>query len=393
MNIRKMILREMLERKYRLFSTVFGIMAGIAGVVGINSVVQGTGRALSAELEKLGFNLLLLPKSSSVQSYYSADQQDGYLPESYVQRLAHSGLHGMNLLSPKLSGKIRLRGREYILTGVFPADGLQQKAAATPFFDADPAGGQAAPPQVKTPDRLIHTLRPEQLIAGHRAAARLGLRQGGQIQIRGHRLTVRKIAAETGTVDDDRLFVHLKLAQKLLNKPDLLSVIEIVGCCDRIRTGLIPHLDRLVPQARIVTIRQIVDTQLKTNRLISSVADILLLVVLLTAGAGIANTTAANVHERRREIGILMALGMKRRAVLFLFLGKALLSGFAGGLGGYICGTAAAMMLAPAGVPVAPDPAQLLPAVGAAVAAAFFAGIIPAARAAALDPSQAFREG
>jgi putative ABC transport system permease protein len=107
-----------------------------------------------------------------------------------------------------------------------------------------------------------------------------------------------------------------------------------------------------------------------------------------------ANYMYANVYERRKEIGTLMALGAGSGIVLKLFLLKALLLGLAGGIGGYLLGTAMAVFLGPriAGVLVFPLPWLLFLAVGVAVAIALCASYFPARRAALMDPSTALRE-
>jgi putative ABC transport system permease protein len=102
----------------------------------------------------------------------------------------------------------------------------------------------------------------------------------------------------------------------------------------------------------------------------------------------------ANVFERRREIGTLMALGANSGLVLRIFLLKALILGAAGGIGGYVLGTILAVILGPklAGVIVLPMPLLALLAVGISVALALVASFFPAWRAARLDPCATFQE-
>jgi putative ABC transport system permease protein len=102
----------------------------------------------------------------------------------------------------------------------------------------------------------------------------------------------------------------------------------------------------------------------------------------------------ANVYERRREIGTLMALGAGSAVILKLFLLKALLLGLAGGVCGYIVGTALAVVLGPrlAGIPVLPMPLLVLWAIGISVAIALAASFFPARRAARLDPCATLQE-
>lgn len=144
----------------------------------------------------------------------------------------------------------------------------------------------------------------------------------------------------------------------------------------------------------MATITQIVDTQIKTNRMMGRLSLLFLTIIVLVGGASIANYMFANVFERRREIGTLMALGASSSVVLRLFILKAVWLGLAGGLGGYTLGTAMAAILGPrvAGVPVFPMLATLFWAVGVAVVVCVAATYLPARRAARLDPSAALQE-
>jgi putative ABC transport system permease protein len=101
-----------------------------------------------------------------------------------------------------------------------------------------------------------------------------------------------------------------------------------------------------------------------------------------------------NVSERRREVGTLMALGATPGLVLRLFLGKALALGLAGGLGGAALGTALAVWLGPrlANVTVRPLPALALAAAGVAVVLALLGSLLPAWRAARMDPCACLEE-
>jgi putative ABC transport system permease protein len=115
---------------------------------------------------------------------------------------------------------------------------------------------------------------------------------------------------------------------------------------------------------------------------------------VLVGAASIANYMFSNVQERRAEIGTLMALGMTPRRILTVFLAKALVVGMAGGVVGYILGTALAVILGPrlAQVPVLPLPAWLGWAVLIAVAITMLASAIPARKAASLDPAVTLRD-
>ena len=66
---------------------------------------------------------------------------------------------------------------------------------------------------------------------------------------------------------------------------------------------------KLLPNTKVVTISQVVQTQVGVNRLMSNTSLFVLVVLVVVGGASLAGAIAANVRERRREIGTLMALG------------------------------------------------------------------------------------
>ena len=77
---------------------------------------------------------------------------------------------------------------------------------------------------------------------------------------------------------------------------------------------------------------QIAETQIKINHMMANLSLMFLVIIIFVGGASIANYMYANVFERRREIGTLMALGASSGVVLRIFLLKALLLGLAGGV-------------------------------------------------------------
>ena len=90
MQLRKLVWREAFERKNQLATSFFAIFLGIAAIVSIKSITFYSEKAVARELDALGANILVLPKSASVQDYYSADMQHDDFPEEYVGVLTMS---------------------------------------------------------------------------------------------------------------------------------------------------------------------------------------------------------------------------------------------------------------------------------------------------------------
>jgi putative ABC transport system permease protein len=404
MKLQTLVWREIFERKNQLATSFLAILLGVSVIVAMKNITFYSEKAVAYQLDALGANILVLPKSASLQDYYSADLQKDLFPEDYVKRLTSSDLQGLDNLSPKLSIPVEAGGRRFILTGILPKNEFQAKAAwqmASIFSRPAECGVAVTVPGLVAPaketlvrKRVIQTLATNEVLVGADMAAALKVTEGGKLQLLGRAFTVTAILPQTGTVDDGRAFAHLHTVQQLAGKGAVVNAIEIVGCCQQISQGLVQKINQLLPEAKVVTITQIVDTQIKTNRMMSRLSLLFLTIIVLVGGASIANYMFANVFERRREIGTLMALGAGSAVVLRMFLLKAVWLGLAGGVGGYVLGTGLAAILGPslAGVPVLPMLAPLFWAVGVAVAVCVAATYLPARRAAQLDPSAALQE-
>jgi putative ABC transport system permease protein len=145
---------------------------------------------------------------------------------------------------------------------------------------------------------------------------------------------------------------------------------------------------------RIQTADQLQDTFNSILNNITVVMGGVVSISLLVGGIGIMNIMLVSVTERTREIGICKAIGAKRHHILFQFLLEALvlclLGGVVGLLLGYGIGALAASLIP--GFPAAHTPAWAVAlALGFSAAVGVLFGILPAAKAANLDPISSLR--
>ncbi len=112
MRLRTLVWREIFERKNQLATSFLAILLGITVIVSIKNISFYSEKAVAKELDALGANILILPKSATVQDYYSADMQEDVIPEEYVTMLATSDLQGLDNLSPKLSVPVDSRRQD-----------------------------------------------------------------------------------------------------------------------------------------------------------------------------------------------------------------------------------------------------------------------------------------
>jgi len=398
MKISQLVLKEIFQRSNQLIFSLLSITLGIAIIVSIKNITVFSEKAVSRELDSLGANILILPKSANVQDYYSADFQDSEIPESYVKALLNSGIKGLDNLSPKLSMPVEINGKKVVLTGILPKNEFKSKTMwqGTLGVFSKPEGcgtvvsipGLADSTKNIVRNRVIDDLSETSVLAGYDTALALNLKENDTVSIQGQAFKVEAVLPMTGTVDDNRIFTNLKTVQRLSGKKEALNVIEIVGCCSAISKGLIQQINELLPNAKVVTITQIVQTQLNTNNIMNKLSLIMLIIIVIIGIAGIANYMFANVYERRREIGILTAMGAKPIWIVKVFLLKALYIGLTGGVMGYIIGTLMAVILGPkiAGIPVLPIPILFVYSLALSAVIALLASVVPVIKATRVDP-------
>jgi putative ABC transport system permease protein len=405
MNWNNFIFRELFRRKAKLVTSGLAIILGIAVIVAITTITTYSEKAISKELDALGANVLILPPSVSIGDYYSADLQGGELPEEYVTLLTTSNIEGVENLSPKLSSPIHVKGNRVVMTGILPKNEFQNKTSwqgAGVFSRPKICGtksdvfnlNQTTPKETLTRKRVIETIAPNEVLVGHDIAQKLKLQEGNEIAMLQKPFKIVAVLPRTGTIDDSRIFAHLHTVQALTNRGEVVSAIEVVGCCKQVSKGLIGKISALLPETNVITISQIVATQVKTNELMRNLSLLFLVVIIIMGGASIANDMYNNVFERRKEIGTLVALGASSRTILKIILNKALVLGILGGLGGYVLGTIFALILGPfiAGISVFPVFYLFFVAVGISVCIAMIASYFPARYASKLDPCTSLRD-
>jgi len=115
-------------------------------------------------------------------------------------------------------------------------------------------------------------------------------------------------------------------------------------------------------------------------------------IALVVGGIVIMNIMFVSVSERKKEIGIRMAVGARRRDILYQFLiESSLLSGFGGFIGIVLGFLVARIISAATSMPSSVEPASIVLAMVMSWSIGLFFGIYPANRAAKLDPVEALR--
>ena len=177
----------------------------------------------------------------------------------------------------------------------------------------------------------------------------------------------------------DRFLLRLDDPQRLAAGAGVLAAV-----LDQRHAGMADY-QLIVPQ-------QLFQQHQKTQRIFQVVMGAIAGVSLLVGGIGIMNIMLANVLERRREIGLLRALGARRRDVVAQFLREASVICIAGALLGLVLGAILAYLIAAfAGWQVAWAPVPILFSVSFCALVGMAFGVYPARHASRLDPIAALR--
>lgn len=178
---------------------------------------------------------------------------------------------------------------------------------------------------------------------------------GGVNAVEGH---VRGIfSTMTKAFDDAAIRMPITLARELLGVHGSHSWVILLDRTENTDAALY-ELKSTIPESKIefVPWSDLADFYRKTVELFSRQMHVVQVIIALIIILSISNTLTKNVLERTNEIGTLMAMGMRRKKVLKLFVSEGMLLGVVGGLIGLILGTMLAHIISKIGIPMPPPP-------------------------------------
>ncbi|MGB7759465.1 MAG: ABC transporter permease [Bryobacteraceae bacterium] len=143
---------------------------------------------------------------------------------------------------------------------------------------------------------------------------------------------------------------------------------------------------------RVQTLTAILDAAKNISLILSLVLVLVSAITLVISGIGIMNIMLVTVTERTREIGLRLAVGASAREILLQFLVEAMMVSLSGGLVGILAGVAIPLsvgLFADIRIPV--SPVAIAVAFGVSCVVGLVFGILPANRAAHLNPTEALR--
>lgn len=394
----RIALRAIGVRKLRAALTALGVIIGVAAVVATLSIGTGAKQAVTAQIQVLGSNLIMIFPGQSGQFGVSSGGQ--------VQTLKSEDGLAIKAAVPEVEDVTAEYGRPaQIVNG--NQNSFTQVLGETPNFPtvrdwAVVAGRFFSEDEIRTRARVA--------VIGQTVARNLfgdADPIGAKVKINRATFTVIGIMDTKGSNAfqdrDDVVFVPLTTAQKRLFGVDFVRTLyvkvrsnEEMDIAQTKLNAVLRVRHRVPPTSEgDYTIRNQADI-LQTLQGVTQTIALLLgsvaAVSLLVGGIGIMNIMLVSVTERTREIGLRKALGATRSNILLQFLVESVVLSVLGGVLGIVLGVVSSRIIAGAfGWTTIVTPAAIAMAFGFAAAVGVFFGIYPAQRAAALDPIVALR--
>jgi putative ABC transport system permease protein len=388
-------IRAIVAQRLRSFLTLLGIAVGIAAVILLTSIGEGIHRYVLNEFSQFGTNVIgVHPGRTKTGGGALSGLPSSARPLSLDDAEALKRLPNVVAVTPSAWGNAEVHGngrvRRVSIYGVGPGmlKVFKGRVRSGSFIPDEEAG--AARAQVVLGPKLKH-----ELFGAENAL-------GARVRIGGLQFRVIGIMESKGQflgIDlDDTAFVPAARALELFNREGLNEInvavaegVPAAGVVETIKAAMKDRHGR--EDVTIISQEEMMST-------LSNILDVLTMAVgalggisLLVGGVGIVTIMTIAVSERTNEIGLMVALGARRRTVLGLFLGEAVALAAIGGAVGLVLGIGLAQLIGlflPA-LPVHTPLSFVVLAEVLAAAIGLGAGVLPARRAALLDPVEALR--
>jgi len=384
-------------RSHRLRSilSMVGIAIGVAAVILLTSIGEGTRRYILAQFSQFGTNLIAIhpgrAKTSGMPGAFGGSTR--HLTIDDAQALAR--IPGVTSVVPTAAGTARVeagsRARNVPINGVTP-----EVQSVFDFRTRIGSFWPAGDPRRKAPVAVLGPKLARELFEDRSPL-------GQVIRVGGARLRVLGVMEPKGEMLgfdlDDTAYVPVATAMQLFNLSDLAEVDLSYTPADATK--------RIAAEVKSVLAARhggeedfTVTTQEAMLEVFGNVMGVVTLAVgaiagisLVVGAIGILTMMWISVRERTVEIGLVRAIGASRGQVATLFLAESAGLAFVGGIAGLVLGlgSGAALRWIVPGLPVETPLGFVVAALGTSLGVGLLSGVLPARRAARLDPIEALR--
>ncbi len=384
MTLKEIAVRNLLRGKTKALFVLAGLVIGVATVVAVVTFSDAMTGDINMKLEKYGANILIVPQTESLSLNYGGVSLGGVnfkVEEIEQEKLSRidgiENAKNVAAVGPIVLGVTEAAGQKVLLAGV--------------DFEAS---------QVLKPWWRVSGEFPgdNELMVGSEAAKLLGLNRGDVATLEGREFPVSGVLKETGSQDDQLIFTTLGTSQELLEKPGMVSMVEVAALCHGCPVDdMVMQISEVLPGAKVMAIQQVVKGRMEALSQFKTFSVGISGVVVLVGSLVVLVTMMASVRERTNEIGVFRAVGFRKSHVMkIVFIEAAILSSLAGILG-YFLGDGSARAVFGFFVEN-PEPHAAhfnLQLAAAAVTLALIVGIVasiyPALAASRMDPVKALK--
>ncbi len=388
--------------KLRSGLTILGMTIGVASVIVLIAVGNGSSKAVQSRIQSLGTNVLVVQAGvggfrggarASTAGTVSLTKQDAEALQAPGQAPdVKSASPVVNATDVKLVyGSSSFEPSSFIGTTPSYLTAHSYKIAEGASFTAEDV----------SKDRRVAVIGQEvvqELFAGGSAV-------GQSMKVNGSNYEVVGVLAKKGTNgatnEDDVVMAPISTVQDSLTGTGPIDSITVQASSESSLDAAESEVTQILeerhkikntaePGFSVLNQGSLLETSSSTSSVFTTLLGEVAAISLLVGGIGVMNIMLVSVTERTREIGIRKAIGARRSDILTQFLTEAMLVSLFGGITGVLVGVIGSQFEI-AGVHPEVATYSIFLAFGAALASGLFFGTYPAARAAALRPIEALR--
>ncbi|HPK00713.1 MAG TPA: ABC transporter permease [Candidatus Hydrogenedentes bacterium] len=329
LSMHRMIWREIQRSKWSTLLCFCIVVLATSLLAIIIAVGRSSVDATRVQMKDMGFNLLITPPGADLAQYQALNFDGPDMPEEYVDKLAASTVLAQHFVG-KYQKTLQVDGKTVVLTG------LRREESQVNAY--------------RKPMPTAYDVPPGKVFAGAAAAKALELTPGSTVTILGRPFEVAGVLEPKGAIPEDiRLFLHLSDVQALLGVDGRINAIDALACMCPVDTkdilnALENSIRSVLPDVGVEPYRDILLARHEQRGMVYRLQLATVAIVVAGAATAIWGLTYLNVRNRRSEIGVFRALGIRGGRIATLFIAKIAFYSLAGG----IVGCALGYILAPA---------------------------------------------
>ena len=392
--------RSIFRNRMRSLLTSLGVIIGVGSVIIMVALGEGSQRAIEERITAMGTNLLqIMPRRQTSRSGQQVMMRMSSFTKRDIEKLRQE-----STFAAAISGVVQSNAN---VTG-------PQGNASVSILGVEPDFFIARNWIIKLGfhfDDEDMQLRSRLAVLGNTTAVNLfgeiEAALGGQIRIGTNYFTVigvleSKGAGLGGNDQDDVVMLPMDTAMTRLGNSRNINTIIMSVISKEFMEAAQKETDLILRESRniifgapadfdIMNQADMIDMASATSRTLTTLLAAIAGVSLLVGGIGIMNIMLVSVTERTREIGIRMAIGGRKRDILFQFLTESVILSLMGGFLGIGMAFLVCRFMSMAGIPTAINPLIVIASTVFAALVGIIFGYYPALKAARLYPIDALR--